>query len=115
MRDLRQLEFSCEMELTAYLIGGKWKIPILWGLRDGPRRFGEIRRRLGTVTQKMLTQQLRELEGCGLVKRKVYAEVPPRVEYTLTEDAAALLPVLEQMCCWGKAYYLKRIALLAQE
>lgn len=112
---MQQIEFSCEMELTAYLIGGKWKISILWGLRDGPQRFGEIRRRLGAVTQKMLTQQLRELEECSLIKRTVYAEVPPRVEYALTEDAAALLPVLEQMCRWGKAYYLKHNQILAPE
>lgn len=104
MLSLQQVQFKCEMELTAYLIGGKWKIPILWGLRDGTRRFGEIRQLLGPVTQKMLTQQLRELEECSLIHRKVYAEVPPKVEYSLTAEAVALLPILEQMCAWGKAY-----------
>ncbi len=107
MLSLQQIQFKCEMELTVYLIGGKWKIPILWGLKDGTKRFGEIRQQLGAVTQKMLTQQLRELEECGLINRKVYAEVPPKVEYSLTGDAIELLPILEQMCVWGKGYSIK--------
>lgn len=99
--------FKCDMELTVYLIGGKWKIPILWNLKEGTMRFGEIKQQLGSVTQKMLTQQLRELEKAGLVKRTVYAEVPPRVEYSLTEDAVSILPILEQLSQWGNKYYIK--------
>jgi DNA-binding HxlR family transcriptional regulator len=101
-------KFKCEMELTVYLIGGKWKIPILWNLKEGTMRFGEIKRQLGSVTQKMLTQQLRELEEAGLVKRHVYAEIPSRVEYSLTKDAISLLPILEQLSQWGNNYYNKR-------
>ena len=110
MLNIRELSFSCDMELTAYLIGGKWKIPILWNLRQGALRFGEIKRRLGPITQKMLTQHLRELEECGLVHRRVYDELPLKVEYSLTADAESLLPILSGMCAWGKAYRQKLLA-----
>ncbi|HOA06860.1 MAG TPA: helix-turn-helix domain-containing protein [Spirochaetota bacterium] len=97
-------KYNCEMELTIDLVGGKWKSMILWIISGRTVRFNALRRELHGITQKMLTQQLRELEADGLLNRKVYAEVPPKVEYTLTEQAKNLLPVLEQLCEWGKKY-----------
>lgn len=107
MLRLQSDKLKCQMELTVHLIGGKWKIPIIWNLKEGTMRFGEIKRQLGSVTPKMLTQQLRELEEFGLVKRLVYAEIPPRVEYSLTMDAISILPILEQLSQWGINYYTK--------
>ncbi|MBP8082891.1 MAG: helix-turn-helix transcriptional regulator [Spirochaetes bacterium] len=97
-------EYRCAMELSLDLIGGKWKAMILWIISERIVRFNALRRELHGITQKMLTQQLRELEADGLLNRKVYPEVPPKVEYTLTEQAKKLLPVLEQLCEWGKKY-----------
>lgn len=97
-------EYQCAMELTLDLIGGKWKSLILWHIAENTVRFNALRRGLHGVTQKMLTQQLRELEADGLVNRKVYAQVPPKVEYTLTQSALGLLPVLKQLCDWGVNY-----------
>jgi DNA-binding HxlR family transcriptional regulator len=107
MLRLHNHNFKCEMELTVYLISGKWKIPIIWNLKEGTMRFAEIKRQLGSVTPKMLTQQLRELEEASLVKRLIYAEMPPRVEYSLTEDAISILPILKQLSQWGNNYYNK--------
>src|SRR5687768_13978501 len=84
----------CPAEATLLVIGGRWKVPILWHLLAGTRRFSELRRAIGNVTQKMLAQQLRELERDGVVSRKVYAEVPPKVEYSLTERGRSLRPVV---------------------
>ena len=92
----------CPAEATLGVIGGRWKVPILWHLLGGTKRFSELRRALGTVTQKMLSQHLRELERDGVVTRKVYAEVPPKVEYSLTERGRSLRPVVDSMCKWGK-------------
>ena len=92
----------CPAEATLGVIGGRWKVLILWHLFGGTRRFGELRRALAGVTQKMLTQQLRELERDGVVTRTVYAEVPPRVEYSLTDRGQSLRPVVAAMCTWGK-------------
>jgi DNA-binding HxlR family transcriptional regulator len=87
---------------TLEAIGGKWKIPVLWLLWRRTRRFGELRRALPSVTQHMLTSSLRELEASGLVARTVYAEVPPRVEYSLTGDSLALCDVFSAMQAWGE-------------
>ena len=92
----------CPAETTLGVIGGRWKVPILWHLFGGTKRFGELRRALAGVTQKMLTQQLRELERDGVVSRTVYAEVPPRVEYSLTDRGQSLRPVVDAMCKWAK-------------
>jgi DNA-binding HxlR family transcriptional regulator len=91
----------CPAEACLHAIGGRWKVLILWRLFRGTRRFSELRRDVPGVTQKMLTQQLRELEADGLLKRKVYAQVPPKVEYSLTPRGESLKPVIDAMCRWG--------------
>ena len=96
--------YRCTVAVTLDVIGGKWKSLILWHLSFKTLRFSQLQRRLAKVTQKMLTQQLRELEADGLVHREVYAEVPPRVEYSLTELGRSVVPILEMMCQWGKDY-----------
>ncbi|MBC9783061.1 helix-turn-helix transcriptional regulator [Heliobacterium chlorum] len=96
--------FNCTMELAIELIGGRYKALILWHLLDRTLRFSEIKRLIPQATQKMLTQQLRSLEEDGLIIRKVYPEVPPKVEYSLSESGKNLKPVLEAMCQFGKSY-----------
>jgi DNA-binding HxlR family transcriptional regulator len=94
---------QCPAEATLFVINGRWKVPLLWHLsRRGTLRFSELRDALHGVTQKMLTQQLRELEADGVINRKVYAQVPPKVEYSLTDTGKSLAPVIEAMCKWGK-------------
>ena len=95
---------ACPVETTLMLIGDKWKVLILRDLMDGTKRFGELKRSIGTVSQKVLTAQLRDMEQKGLLTRRVYAEVPPRVEYTLTETGYSLKPVLDAMWAWGAEY-----------
>lgn len=95
---------ACPVETTLMLIGNKWKVLILRDLMDGTKRFGELKRSIGTVSQKVLTAQLRDMEEKGLLTRKVYAEVPPRVEYTLTETGYSLKLVLDAMKAWGAGY-----------
>ena len=90
----------CPVETTLTLIGDKWKVLILRDLMPGTKRFGELKKSIGSVTQKVLTQQLRAMEESGLLTRKVYAEVPPRVEYTLTETGYSLKPILDAMWGW---------------
>jgi DNA-binding HxlR family transcriptional regulator len=98
---------ACPVETTLMLIGDKWKVLILRDLMDGTKRFGELKKSIGHVTQKVLTAQLRDMEACGLVNRRVYAEVPPRVEYSLTELGRSLRPILDAMWAWGEAYKVK--------
>lgn len=98
---------ACPVETTLMLIGSKWKVLILRDLMPGTKRFGELRRSIGSVSQKVLTSQLRDMEACGLVNRRVYAEVPPRVEYSLTELGRSLRPILDAMWAWGEAYKVK--------
>lgn len=95
---------ACPVETTLTLIGDKWKVLILRDLLSGTKRFGELKRSIGNVSQKVLTAQLRAMEASGLVRRKVYAEVPPRVEYTLTETGYSLRPILDAMWAWGEHY-----------
>lgn len=97
-------EYKCHVELTLDIIGGKWKALILWQLKNQVLRFSELKRTLPEITQRMLTQQLRELEEDGMVNRKVYAQVPPKVEYSLTENGESVIPILELMCQWGRKY-----------
>ena len=95
---------ACPVETTLTLISDKWKVLILRDLMPGTKRVGELKKSIGTVTQKVLTAQLRQMEASGLLTRTVYAEVPPRVEYTLTDLGRSLRPVLDAMEAWGKAY-----------
>ncbi|MBM7854017.1 DNA-binding HxlR family transcriptional regulator [Desulfohalotomaculum tongense] len=97
--------YRCEIEITLELISGKWKAIILWNLGNHEIiRFNEFRRIIPEITQKMLTQQLRSLEEDGLINRKVYNQIPPMVEYSLSEEGKKLMPILEQMDKWGKNY-----------
>lgn len=95
---------ACPVETTLTLIGDKWKVLILRDLLSGTKRFGELKKSIGNVSQKVLTTQLRTMESNGLVSRKVYAEVPPRVEYSLTELGFSLKPILDAMWNWGENY-----------
>ncbi|WP_283674968.1 winged helix-turn-helix transcriptional regulator [Butyricicoccus sp. Marseille-Q5471] len=107
MTEEKKILPACPVETTLALIGDKWKILILRDLMPGTKRFGELRKSIGSVTQKVLTAQLRTMEQCGLLTRKVYAEVPPRVEYTLTETGYSLKPILDSMEDWGEQYQLQ--------
>ena len=95
---------ACPVETTLTLISDKWKVLILRDLMNGTLRFGELKKSIGHVTQKVLTAQLRQMEASGLLTRKVYAEVPPRVEYTLTELGYSLKPVMDALWKWGETY-----------
>jgi DNA-binding HxlR family transcriptional regulator len=94
---------SLPVEITLDLIGGKWKVLILWHLLERTLRFSELKRKIPSITQKMLTQQLRELESDGLLHRKVYAQVPPKVEYSLTEAGKSFMPILKALHKWGES------------
>ena len=95
---------ACPVETTLTLISDKWKVLILRDLLTGTKRCGELRKSIGTVSQKVLTSQLRQMKESGLLTRKVYAEVPPRVEYTLTELGYSLKPIMDAMWAWGENY-----------
>ena len=98
--------YTCTFEITIDLIGGKWKPLIIWHLgTKGTQRFNELKKLLPQVTQKMLTQQLRELERDNLINRKIYPQVPPKVEYSLSGLGESLMPILSAMCSWGDNYY----------
>lgn len=97
-------EISCPVETTLQLIGGKYKAIILWHLIDQTLRYSELHRKIPKATDKMLAQQLRELENDGLITRTVYPVVPPKTEYNLTEFGESLIPVLDAMCNWGREY-----------
>jgi DNA-binding HxlR family transcriptional regulator len=105
MIQFKNNEYQCMMELTLALIGGKWKSLILWHLGSRTLRFSELNKVLPRITQKMLTQQLRELEADSLIQRVVYPQIPPRVEYSLTAAGKSIIPVLRSMCDWGAQYY----------
>jgi len=96
--------YHCPVEAALDVIGGKWKPLILWALGDTVMRFGELQKELPGVNTKMLTKQLRELEEDGVIRRKVYPEVPPRVEYAITDFGKTLLPILNALCTWGAGY-----------
>lgn len=98
---------ACPMTATLEYIGGRWKCVILYYLTGGTRRFGEIAARIPVVSRKVLTQQLKEMERDGLIQRTEYKEVPPRVEYSLTELGKSLSPVLKAMSNWGREHVLK--------
>lgn len=107
--DAATKDYHCPVEATLDVIGGKWKVVILFHLtHDGTHRFAELRRRIPGVSERMLTQQLRELEDDGIVHREVYPEVPPKAEYSLTEYGKTLRPITEVMCEWGQRH-MRRI------
>lgn len=103
MQTVKELP-ACPVETTLMLIGNKWKVLILRDLMPGTKRFGELRKSIGTVSQKVLTAQLRDMEEKGLINRHVFAEVPPRVEYSLTDLGKSLKPILDAMGNWGEDY-----------
>ncbi len=97
-----QTEGTIFVQTTLKVLGGKWKILILWHLKDEVRRFSELKRLMPEITEKMLIQQLRELERDGIVNRNVYSDVPPKVEYSFTEYGRTLKPALQVLCNWGE-------------
>jgi DNA-binding HxlR family transcriptional regulator len=100
--------YNCGLEAALDVVGGKWKVLILWHLHPGRRRFGELKRRVTGVSEKVLIRQLREMEADGIVHRKAFHEVPPRVEYSLTTFGVSLLEALTPLCEWG-GRHMKRI------
>lgn len=105
MRKQRHKDYACcPLEAAMDVMGGKWKVTVLFRLLENTRRFNELRRLLPNVTQRMLTTQLRDLESDGLINRKVYAEVPPRVEYSLTPLGKTLEPLLRELYHWGERF-----------
>lgn len=102
-------EKSCPVTATMKVLGGKWKAILINAIyHTSPARFGELRRSVKGITQSMLTSQLRELEDDGIINRKIYAEIPPRVEYTLTEFGLTLSPIMQSMADWGYEYKMKK-------
>lgn len=95
-------QFHCALDVTMHFIGGKWKTVVLWYLRKDRKRFSELKRLIPNITEKMLSLQLKDLEKDGIVGRKVYPEVPPRVEYYLTDFGRSLIPMLEEIARWGR-------------
>ena len=106
MKNKKELP-PCPVEVTLSMISDRWKVLIIRDLITGTKRFGELRKSIGKVSQKVLTTNLRGMEEDGLVTRKVYAEVPPRAEYTLTETGRSLKPILDAMDKWGSEYKIK--------
>jgi len=98
----REKEYKCGIDATLAVVGGKWKASILWHLAQQTMRFSDLQRQFCGTTRKMLTQQLRELETDQLVHREVYPQVPPKVEYSLTEKGKTIIPILNLMCAWAK-------------
>jgi len=94
--------YHCSLDITMDYIGGKWKTVVLWYLRKGPKRFSELKKLIPDITEKMLSLQLKDLEADGIISRKIYPEVPPKVEYSFTEEGKSLIPVLEAIAAWGR-------------
>lgn len=99
---LRGRVYHCALDVTMSFIGGKWKAVVLWYLRNEKKRFSELKKHIPDITEKMLSLQLKALEEDGILKRTVYAEVPPRVEYELTDFGRTLIPALEEIARWGR-------------
>ncbi|MEM6349103.1 MAG: helix-turn-helix domain-containing protein [Bacteroidota bacterium] len=108
-------DFHCALDVTMHFIGGKWKAVVIWYLQYGKKRFGELKALIPDITDKMLSIQLKALIQDGLVSRKVYAEVPPRVEYELTEEGKTLVPIVQQIAKWGRAKAEKEGRLVLDE
>jgi DNA-binding HxlR family transcriptional regulator len=101
---MRSEEVRCGLDIVLEVVGGKWKLLLLWELQDGARRFGELRRSMDGISEKVLIQQLRDLEADGIVHRQQYNEVPPKVEYSLTPLAESLIAALDPLCLWGEQH-----------
>ncbi|MFN8316754.1 MAG: helix-turn-helix domain-containing protein [Chitinophagales bacterium] len=99
--------YYCPVDLTLHIVGGRWKGIVIWNLRDGVKRFSELKRILVTINDKMLSQVLKELETQGVVNRKVYEIVPPKVEYSLTKEGKKLLPIMQAMSDYGTKFEVK--------
>jgi DNA-binding HxlR family transcriptional regulator len=108
---MKKRVYTCGMDAALAVVGGKWKFLILWHLAGGPRRFGELRRLVVGISEKMLIQELKEMELDGIVNRKDFHEVPPRVEYAMTSFGRALAEALRPLCEWGNKH-MKRISTL---
>lgn len=106
---MKRPAYGCGLEAALAVVGGKWKPIVLWQLSLGPRRFGELRRLVTGISEKMLSQQLREMEADGIVTRKDFQEIPPRVEYSLTEFGVSLGCALKPLCEWGRDH-MERIS-----
>ncbi|MEI2404134.1 winged helix-turn-helix transcriptional regulator [Niallia taxi] len=104
MKKTMKYSSDCALSKVQKLIGGKWKLILLWYISEQPRRFGEMHRSFPDMTQSMLTKQLRELENDGLLHREIYKEVPPRVEYSLTDLGQQFVPILQYMYDWGESH-----------
>ncbi|HEX2945706.1 MAG TPA: helix-turn-helix domain-containing protein [Clostridia bacterium] len=109
MKNREGTDRNCPMETAIDVLSGKWKISIVWNLYRGPKRFNELQRILCPITQKTLTSQLRELESDGIVSRKAYPEIPPRVEYSLTETGSHIKPAFRELLKWGIRYRKSRV------
>ena len=94
-------EFICSLDTAMYMIGGKWKLFIIWNLKDEKKRFNQLLKLIPNITQKMLTQQIRELERDNIVNRKLYPQIPPKVEYSLSEIGKKLIPIVTSLCLWA--------------
>jgi DNA-binding HxlR family transcriptional regulator len=107
--EFRGKYYNNPVELSLDIIGGKWKMPILWRLKERSWRYGELKKNIGKITHKMLAEQLKELEQDGLISRKVYPEVPPKVEYSLTERGFSTIPIIEGLRAWGSNFRENKI------
>jgi len=103
-KKVKRTEYSCGLEAALEVVGGKWKVLILWALGSTPRRFSELRRRIPGISEKMLIQHLKEMQSDGIVTRKDYREVPPRVEYAMTPFGLSLCEALAPLCAWGQQH-----------
>lgn len=112
---LQNQDFHCALDVTMSFIGGKWKTVVIWYLRKGKKRFGELKILVPDITDKMLSMQLKSLEEDGFLKRTVYPEVPPRVEYELTAEGKTLIPIVNEIAKWGRAKADKEGKLVAFE
>jgi DNA-binding HxlR family transcriptional regulator len=108
MPETRLKVYNCPVDVALDVLGGKWTIQVLWFLSQGVQRFGQLRKSIPGITQKVLTRELRALEGHGIVRRKAYAQVPPRVDYSITAYGRTLDPLLDAMCEWGMAHARRR-------
>ena len=105
--------YHCGLAAALDVVGGKWKPLVLWGLSFGPRRFGALRREIGGISEKMLIQNLRELEDDGVISRHDFGEIPPRVEYAMTDFGRSLIEALKPLCAWGTAH-MEQIAIIKE-